>query len=79
MRNPYAASAGLECSKLLKTTVGDTYRAVYTVRFKDWIYVLHCFQKKSRRGNETPKHDMNLIRERLRQAQGIEAAETSRR
>ena len=48
---------------------GDTYRAVYTVRFMDAIYVLHCFQKKSKRGIQTPKREMDLIRERLRMAE----------
>jgi phage-related protein len=51
---------------------GDTYRAVYTVRFTERIYVLHCFQKKSKKGNETPKHDIDLISERLRQAKDLE-------
>lgn len=51
---------------------GDTYRAVYTVRFKERIYVLHCFQKKSKKGSETPKHDIKLIKERLEQAKKLE-------
>jgi len=45
---------------------------VYTVRFKERIYVLHCFQKKSRNGSETPKHDITLIKERLEQARKLE-------
>jgi len=48
---------------------GDTYRAVYTVRFHDLIYVLHCFQKKSRRGISTPRQDIELIRRRLKTAE----------
>ena len=36
---------------------GDTYRAVYTVKFAGWVYVLHCFQKKSQSGIATPKPD----------------------
>jgi len=47
---------------------GDTYRAVYTVRFKNAIYVLHAFQKKSKRGIETPKPDTDTIRRRLKLA-----------
>ncbi|HWK88570.1 MAG TPA: type II toxin-antitoxin system RelE/ParE family toxin, partial [Longimicrobium sp.] len=47
---------------------GYTYRAVYTVRIKDAVYVLHVFQKKSRRGIATPQHEMELIRARLRLA-----------
>ena len=47
---------------------GDTYRAVYTVRFVGWVYVLHCFQKKSKSGVQTPKKDMDLIHTRLKAA-----------
>lgn len=45
---------------------GDTYRAVYTVRFANAVYVLHCFQKKSTQGIATPKHDVELIKSRLK-------------
>jgi phage-related protein len=47
---------------------GSTYRAVYTVRFAGWVYVLHCFQKKSKSGIKTPKEDMDLINARLKAA-----------
>ena len=47
---------------------GDTYRAVYTVKFAGWVYVLHCFQKKSKSGIKTPKEDMDLIHARLKAA-----------
>ncbi len=47
---------------------GNTYRAVYTVKFADAVYVLHCFQKKSMRGIATPKPDLELIRDRLKAA-----------
>jgi phage-related protein len=50
---------------------GDAYRAVYTVRFADAVYVLHCFQKKSKRGVETPRPDMELIRDRLKEAEKL--------
>ena len=46
----------------------DTYRAVYTVKFAGWVYVLHCFQKKSKSGIATPKPDMDLINIRLKAA-----------
>jgi phage-related protein len=46
----------------------DTYRAVYTVKFAGWVYVLHCFQKKSKSGIKTPKEDMDLINARLKAA-----------
>jgi phage-related protein len=48
-----------------------TYRAVYTVRFADVVYVLHCFQKKSPSGIATPQRDMNLIKARLKQAEDL--------
>lgn len=47
---------------------GDTFRAVYTVKFAGWVYVLHCFQKKSKSGIATPKQDMDLINTRLKAA-----------
>jgi len=47
---------------------GNAYRAVYTVRFEERVFVLHVFQKKSKTGIATPKSDMDLIRERLKVA-----------
>jgi len=47
----------------------STYRAVYTVRFEGVVFVLHIFQKKSKRGAATPKADIDLIRERLKVAE----------
>lgn len=48
---------------------GDTYRTVYIVRFSHVIYVLHAFQKKSHKGRATPKHDIELIKNRLQRAE----------
>ena len=48
---------------------GDTFRAVYTVRFKAAVYVLHAFQKKARRSISTPKREIDLVRRRLRAAE----------
>ncbi|HEY1182543.1 MAG TPA: type II toxin-antitoxin system RelE/ParE family toxin [Bryobacteraceae bacterium] len=48
---------------------GNTYRAVYTVRFRLAVYVLNCFQKKSRKGIQTSRLDVGLVSQRLRQAQ----------
>jgi len=47
---------------------GDTYRAVYTVKFKGMVFVLHAFQKKSKKGIATPKSDLDLIKARLKTA-----------
>ena len=55
---------------------GSAYRAVYTVRYADMVYVLHAFQKKSKTGAKTPKPDLSLIARRLKDL--IEERETSR-
>jgi phage-related protein len=51
---------------------GDTFRAVYTVRYAGALYVLHAFQKKSKTGRDTPRRDIELIQQRLREAERIE-------
>jgi phage-related protein len=56
---------------------GDTYRAVYTVRFADAVYVLHAFQKKSTRGIKTAASDVALIAARLKVAQAEHERMTS--
>ena len=48
---------------------GNTYRAVYTVRFRETVYVLHAFQKKSPRGIKTARIDVELVTRRLKVAQ----------
>lgn len=62
--------------EVVENHMGDTYRAVYTVRYAHAVYVLHCFQKKSKTGIATPKPDMDKIRERL---QAVEAFEQGKR
>ena len=52
---------------------GDTFRAVYTLRLPPVVYVLHAFQKKSKRGIATPKSDLDLIRQRLKRALKLNA------
>jgi phage-related protein len=54
--------------ELVEDHDGDTYRAVYTVRFKEAVYVLHAFKKKSKSGIATSKGDIELIRRRLKDA-----------
>jgi phage-related protein len=53
---------------------GDTYRAVYTVRLRGRVYVLHAFMKKSKKGIATPKPDIAVIRQRLGRAMELHAA-----
>ena len=58
---------------------GNAFRAVYTVRFADAVYVLHAFQKRSKGGIETPKRDMDVVRSRLRMARESDRARANRR
>lgn len=55
--------------EIVEYSEGGAYRAVYTVKFGDAVYVLHCFQKKSTHGIATPKPDLDLIRDRLKIAE----------
>lgn len=52
--------------EILEDYFGNTYRAIYTVRFQEAVFVLHCFQKKSKRGISTPKADLEIIHARLK-------------
>ena len=61
--------------EVVESEAGSTYRAVYTVKVAGAVYVLHCFQKKSHSGIETPKPDMDLIKSRLQDAQADHALE----
>jgi phage-related protein len=63
---------GFGSAKVVEVAIdddGDTYRAVYTVKFRNAVYVLHAFQKKSKEGCKTPKPDMDLVRSRLKKAE----------
>lgn len=57
--------------EVVKDYRGDTFRAAYTLRFAGAVYVLHAFQKKSKSGRETPRRDIELIEQRLREAEKI--------
>jgi phage-related protein len=63
--------------ELVEDDDGDTYRCVYTVRLQMAVYVLHAFKKKSKRGTETPQHEIELIRARLRDATVLDKAHSS--
>lgn len=60
---------GANVLEVVSRQEGDTYRTVYTVRFKAAIYVLHAFQKKAKQGIATPKQELDLVRRRLKAAQ----------
>jgi phage-related protein len=55
----------------VESDTGGTYRAVYTVKFAEAVFVLHCFQKKSKSSIATPKHDIEIIRARLKVAEAL--------
>jgi len=55
--------------EMVEDDASGTYRAVYTVKFAEAVFVLHCFQKKSKRGIATPKEDMDIVEARLKLAE----------
>lgn len=57
--------------EVVKDFRGDTFRAVYTLRYSGVLYVLHAFQKKSKTGRETPHREIELVKQRLREAERI--------
>lgn len=57
--------------EVVKDFRGDTFRAVYTLRYAGAVYVLHAFQKKSKTGRETPHREIELVKRRLREAEQI--------
>lgn len=63
---PMEGFKGASVLKIVDDFDGETYRAVYTVKFEEALYVLHCFQKKSKSGIATPKQDLELIQSRYK-------------
>lgn len=66
---PMKGFGGASVMEIVAPFFGDTWRAIYTVRFQDVVYVLHAFQKKSKSGIATPQKDIELIRQRLAAAE----------
>jgi len=71
---PLKGFGGAGVLEIVEDHKGDTYRAVYTVKFSNAVYVLHCFQKKSKHGIKTDKNDIKMIKERLKLAQEYHGA-----
>ena len=65
---PLKGFGGASVLEIVDDFDGATFRAVYTVRFAGAVYVLHAFQKKSRRGIATPRAELDLIEQRLKRA-----------
>jgi phage-related protein len=68
---PLKGFGGARVMEIVERHRGDAYRAVYTAQFGDAVYVLHVFQKKSKKGIATPKPDMDLIRQRCAEAERL--------
>ena len=68
---PLKGFGGAGILELIEDYRGDTYRAVYTVRFATKVYVLHVFQKKAKHGIAAPKQELDLIRNRLKRAESL--------
>lgn len=66
---PLRGFGGAGVLEIVEDDDGDTYRAVYTIRLSGAVYVLHAFQKKSTKGISTPKHEIDIIGERLKSAE----------
>lgn len=66
---PLKGFGGAGILEIVDDYAGDTYRVVYTVKFAEAVYVLHAFQKKSKRGIATPKQEIDLVKGRLKRAQ----------
>ena len=66
---PLKGFSGAGVLEIIERFDGDTYRAVYTVQFREVVYVLHCFQKKSKSGIKTPQQEIELIQRRLKAAE----------
>jgi len=68
---PLSGFGGAGVVEIVEDYRGDAFRAVYTLQYAGTVYVLHAFQKKSKTGRETPRRDMELIRQRLREAEQL--------
>ncbi len=66
---PLKGFGGASVVEIVEEYDGDTYRAVYTVRFAEIVYVLHAFQKKSKKGIATPMQEIDKIKARLKAAE----------
>lgn len=65
---PFKGFKGAGVLEIVDDHAGDTYRALYTVRFAGVVYALHAFQKKAKKRIKTPKHEVDLIKRRYKVA-----------
>ena len=76
---PLKGLGGAGVLEIIEDFDGNAFRTVYSVRFSDAVYVLHAFQKRSKKGIETPKREMDVVRARLRMARDLRQAEADRK
>jgi len=76
---PLKGFGGAGVLEIIEDFDGNAFRTVYTVRFADAVYVLHAFQKRSKKGIKTPKREMDVVRSRLRMAQESRQTEADRK
>ena len=75
---PLKGFGGAAILEIIERFHGDAYRAVYTVKYREVVYVLHCFQKKSKSGRKTAQRDIDLMKQRLRIAEEDDKAHYQR-
>ena len=75
---PLRGFGGAGVLEIVESYQGDAYRAVYTIRYPEAVYVLHVFQKKSTRGIATPKQHIDLVKQRLQEVEERRARENVR-
>ena len=76
---PLTGFGGTGVLEIVESFDGDAYRAIYTVKFAEIIYVLHVFQKKSKKGRATPKVDIDKIKSRLQTAHALYLKRTEKK
>jgi phage-related protein len=76
---PLKGFGGAGVLEIIEDFDGNAFRTVYTVRFADAVYVLHAFQKRSKRGTKTPNREMDVVRARLRMARASRQAKANRK
>ena len=75
---PLKGFGGAGVLEIIEDFFGNSYRAVYTVKFEYAVYVLHCFQKKSKHGIRTPQQHIDLVKQRLKAAEADYIAHSKR-
>ena len=68
---PLSGFGGAQVLELWRDHADGTFRTVYTIKYEEVVVILHAFQKKSKKGIETPKQDIDLIHSRVKLAEGM--------